>query len=141
MLPTYTVSLQQIKAFRIIRLFYSKALETYKLTLNDWVVLGNLYQNGGTRLVNLASILEVESPLITNIITSLKRQGLVELKRDPFDKRTKLVALSKKAKIQIPKIEEKLQKKQKEFFSLKSKKDINMYLDICKKFANYNVKN
>ena len=96
-IPTYTTSLYQVKAQRILRDKVTHALSDYELSSTEWTILGQIYEHkDGIRLSELAIMLGVEAPLITNLIERLVKKELVQKHAHPRDKRAKLLFLTKK---------------------------------------------
>ena len=136
MLPTYKINLLENKAQKSLRIHSNKVLSQYKLSYNDWIILGILYDKGSARLYELAKTLNVEAPFITVIVDSLEKHKLIIRKKDPFDKRAQLIALSKKAKVLVPKVEKQLQNSVSSLVKLIGKQDYNSYLSTLEKFSN-----
>ncbi len=130
MLPTYKSTLLQVKAQRIIRTHIVKLLSTFDLSLSEWIILGNLHERGGVRLADIANLLSVEAPLVTSLVVKLQKRGYLEHKIDPFDKRAKLIALTKKAKTLVPKVEREMKKELRFATGFINEKEYAVYLQV-----------
>ena len=64
------------------------------MTLTQLFTISTLARGGPRRITDLAVIQGVAQPSMTETIASLERAGLVERRRDRFDRRVSLVALT-----------------------------------------------
>ena len=129
-LPTYKTSLLQTKAYRLLREYIVAIFKEYDLTVTQWSVLGNLYESTQMRLADIAELLGVEAPHITNMIDILIQKGLVERKENIDDKREKLITLTPKAQELIPHIEQEAYKKLHDLFQGISEETVNTYFSV-----------
>ncbi|HSY16102.1 MAG TPA: MarR family transcriptional regulator [Jatrophihabitantaceae bacterium] len=63
-------------------------------SLTALATLATLARTGPRRITDLAAIEGVTQPSVTALVTALERDGLVERRSDPSDKRVALVALT-----------------------------------------------
>lgn len=101
----YNAGLLQGKAYRILTAQLTSALLPYNLSIPEWKLLGQLADNGSMKLAKLADLLGVEAPLITSLVDSLEKKGLVRRTDDKVDKRAKIIQGTKKAMKLVGKIE------------------------------------
>lgn len=87
----YNSGLLQGKAHRVINSTISEILLPYNISLPEWKLLGQLADNGNMKLVKLADLLGVEAPLVTSLVDSLEKKGLVKRTNDPQDRRAKVL--------------------------------------------------
>lgn len=64
------------------------------LSLTALATLATLERTGPRRITELALVENVAQPSMTSLITNLERQGLVERRSDPADRRVALVAIT-----------------------------------------------
>lgn len=128
--------LLQAKEYRMLRTFLNELLKGYDISTTEWIIMGMLHERGGVRLADVAKSLDVEAPLITSLIEKLEKKEITSRKADPFDKRARLVALTKKGKLLIPKIEKELQKKLKQKFKDIPDKDYATYVKVQQRLIN-----
>lgn len=105
MYTTYKSGLLQSKAYRIMRGHLAKILSVYDLSIPEWTILGQVFEQDGIRLAEISNILSVEAPLITTLSDQLEKKGLVARADDPQDRRAKLLKLTEKGRELVPKIE------------------------------------
>ncbi len=105
MYTTYKSGLLQAKAYRIMRGHLAKILSIYDLSIPEWTILGQVFEQDGVRLAEISEILSVEAPLVTTLADQLEKKGLVTRTDDPQDRRAKLLTLTQKGKEIVPQIE------------------------------------
>src|SRR5258706_4419715 len=111
MYTTYKTGLLQAKAYRIMRGHLAKILSVYDLSIPEWTILGQVYEQEGVRLAEISTILSVEAPLVTTLTDQLEHKEFVYRSDDPQDRRAKLLTLTDKGKELVPKIEKEASKK------------------------------
>jgi DNA-binding MarR family transcriptional regulator len=111
MYTTYKTGLLQAKAYRIMRGHLAKILSAYDLSIPEWTILGQVFEQEGIRLAEISGILSVEAPLVTTLTDQLEQKGLVARSDDPQDRRAKLLTLTERGKEIVPKIEKEASKK------------------------------
>lgn len=96
-LTTYQAVISQARAFRALRTFMADTLKRYDLTLTEWLMIGSVVDTAGKgiRISELADLLGVEMPVITNLVNRAEKTGWVTRLSDPDDKRAKLVYSTK----------------------------------------------
>lgn len=140
--PTYRAGLLQAKAYRILKQKTALILLPYDLSTLDWALLGILNDTkDGRRMITLATILGVEAPLITRMVTKLEKKKLVRQKKDHEDVRAKVVTFTNEGRNQVKKIETILRKNIKENFKGISKRDLLRYLYVLEKIVANDEKN
>jgi DNA-binding MarR family transcriptional regulator len=120
----------QVKAYRVLRQHVNEVLVNYDLSLTEWAILCNVHENKKMKLAEIAMFLEVESPLVTNLIDQLLKKKFVIRKNDKNDKRAKIVSLSKNAITKLPEIEENLRKKMETLLSGISEVELETYFRV-----------
>ena len=129
--PTYTTSLYQVKAQRILRDKATEALSDFDLSSTEWTILGQIYEHkDGIRLSELAILLGVEAPLITNLIERLVKKGFVQKHNHPRDKRAKLLFLTKKGQDLLPEVEGLVQEKMQKVLKGATDDDLATYYKV-----------
>lgn len=101
----------QVKAYRLLQAQVYGCLEDFGLNPTQWFVLGYIQEHKkGVRLTEIATILGVETPLITMMADKLEKLELVKRTTHPTDGRAKLLVLTKKGATLLPKIEQEVRK-------------------------------
>jgi len=99
----------QVKAYRLLQAQVYGFLEDFGLNPTQWFVLGYLQEHKkGVRLTEIATLLSVETPLITMMADKLEEQGLVKRTTHPTDGRAKLLIITPKGSALLPKIEQRV---------------------------------
>src|SRR5688572_5058374 len=105
-LNAYSAGLLQGKAYRALNIHLNKTLFPYDLSVPEWKLIGQLFENGPMKLAAIAERLNVEPPLITNLIDQLEKKELVERISDKKDRRAKIIHATKKAQKIIPRVDQ-----------------------------------
>lgn len=132
-LTTYGIGLLQAKAFRILKQQTNEALKKYNISSVDWALLGVLHEHAaGLRLSEIASILGVEAPFVTQTMDSLLAQDLIDKTALGNDARVKMLQLTDKGKRLIPEIEAHTRKEMRHLLHGASPRDVLAYRKILK---------
>jgi DNA-binding MarR family transcriptional regulator len=102
----YHCGLLQIKAHRVVRSHLNKALSKFDISIPEWSLLAHLRDQRGIRLSEIATLLQVEAPLVTTLVHQLERLNLVSRKDDPRDSRAKHISLTAKGRRVLPRMDE-----------------------------------
>ena len=96
-LTTYQAVISQARAFRTLRSFMSDILKQYDLTITEWLLIGSVVDTAGMgiRISELAELLGVEMPVVTNLVNRAEKTGWVTRLADDKDKRAKRVYSTK----------------------------------------------
>ncbi len=92
-------------AYRELRAVVARTLEQYNISPSEWGLLGVLYEYPLLEQKEIAAFLSVEPPLVTQMITILRKKQMIEITNSPDDKRKKIVSLTLTTRSQIPLIE------------------------------------
>lgn len=130
-MPTYKSGILQVKAYRILQENVSQTLEKFDINPSKWSILGLVYENkDGIRLSEIANILNVEPPLITQLVNELKQKRIMELHPHPQDKRAKLLFLTSKGKSLIPSVEQLLTETLNKLLANITKEELDAYRKV-----------
>lgn len=127
MYTTYKSGLLQAKAYRIMRSHLAKILSAYDLSIPEWTILGQVYEQEGVRLAEISDILSVEAPLVTTLTDQLVLKEFVTRTDDPQDRRAKLLTLTPKGKELVPQIEHSASIRMKELMHGITDEDLFAY--------------
>lgn len=83
-----------VRSFTKIRAKELPFIESFGITMQQFVVLEALYHLGDLRIGELIQITLSTSGNMTVVIKNLTKKGLAEAKRDPRDKRATIVSLT-----------------------------------------------
>lgn len=132
-LTTYGIGLLQAKAFRILKQETNEALKKYNISSVDWALLGVLHEHAdGLRLSEIASILGVEAPFVTQTMESVLAQGLIEKTSPHNDARVKILKLTDKGRQLVPEIETHARNQMRHLLHGATARDVLAYRKILK---------
>lgn len=86
------------KVLRRIQAYYQQCLAPFGLTVSQFFVLGALYDRDGVSFSELSERVAVDASTLTGIIDRMERNGFVERRPDPEDRRVVRIFLTPKAK-------------------------------------------
>lgn len=105
-----------------------------KNSANNWYVLNEIKQSGGSTLSSIADSLAIHISTVCRVLEALKDHGLVKQKFGA-DKREKFLEITKKGLQEIAKIEKKSNQKFLNAFRFLGQKDQDQIVDAIKKYA------
>lgn len=126
----YNSGLVQGKAYRVLTAHISTVLLPYNLSIPEWKLLGQLADHGTVKLAKLAELLGVEAPLVTSLVDSLEKKGLVKRTNHTQDKRAKLLEGTKKAYTMLDDIEPKMKAKIRLLLHGTTDEELNTYIRV-----------
>ena len=131
-LTTYQGVIAQARAFRALRAFMSESLQRHHLTITEWLMIGTVVDTSGKgiRISELAEILGVEMPVITNLVNRAEKSGWVTRLPDPNDKRAKLVFSTKEGGIKACDIEGEIRSATTAWLDGLSPEELLVYLNV-----------
>lgn len=98
-IPTYLTGVIFAKSSKALREAVARGLGKHELSPTAWSLLGAVASSpNGIRLVELAERLGVKAPFVTALTHDLVDRGLIERAQHQFDKRAKLLVLTRKGK-------------------------------------------
>lgn len=107
--PTYLTAALFAKSYKSLRDTVTRELSQHDLSTVAWTLLGAVASApNGIRLVELAEELGVRAPFVTTLTHDLVERGLIERAAHQFDRRAKLLVLSKKGKQFVARVEAEL---------------------------------
>jgi MarR family transcriptional regulator, transcriptional regulator for hemolysin len=81
---------------RMLRWEFDRRAQTIGLTRSQWFVLAFLLREDGVQQQRLAELMELTPITMTGLLDRLERDGWVERRPDPDDRRAKRIYLTKK---------------------------------------------
>lgn len=95
-ITTYQTVIAQARAYRKVRSFMDKTLKPYNLTITEWLIIGTAIDAGptGIRISDIAKILGVEMPVITNLVHKATNTRWLRRIEDSEDKRARRVVMT-----------------------------------------------
>lgn len=130
-----TASLLYRQSYRVLNRVVSTVLADFDLTPIEWAFLSTVYHRDGITVTELAHMLSVEAPMITQLSLQPKLNMLITLKRSDKDKRVKTMHLKSEGKKLLRKVENKLELTLEDFFKSVSPRDIKTHLKVLQYIA------
>ena len=87
------------KLTHVMAVEFDRRLRAHNLTLAQWGVLRQLWQQEGRSQVELQERLSLEAATVTGLLQRMLRAGLVERRADPVDKRVQRVFLTEQGRM------------------------------------------
>lgn len=134
-LATYEAGMLQAAAYRNLMSFMTEALVSVGLTVSEWAVLGVLMTQGDTRPSDIASIMDVKTPMATRLVRSLAEKGFVTEKAVELDQRGKMIAMTQNGRDVIMNYESTIRANMREFMSGVDRQDLIGYLRVIEYLA------
>ena len=106
-----------------------------QITHSQWLVLHLVKRNGTISIKDLANLLDITSSAVTQIVEGLVNKGLLLRKRNPDDRRTLKIELSKKFKNQFDSIKNKSFKTLSLLFDALDDDELLKYCELNDKIA------
>lgn len=128
----YNVGILQGQAYKTLQNFLTRALLAFNLSIPEWKLLGQLYDHKELRVADLATLLAYDPPLVTNLIDSLEKKGLLRRKSHKKDRRVKMIIPSQKATGLIEAIEPEVRKELGTLLTGITSKEMEIYSKILR---------
>ena len=122
------------KTARRITQIYDEALAPSGLTVTQFGILGNLAGRGELSIGQLAEHLGMDPTSLNRTLKPLQRDGLIEEKADPDDKRVRLISLTKAGLSTLPdaiKLWKSAQQHVVSDLGSSAVSDLNRHLDVA----------
>ncbi len=136
-LTTYQAVIAQSRAFRALRTFMSTTLLRHNLTMTQWLMLGMIVdaKEAGVRVSDLADVLGVEMPVVTNLVNRAEQAGQIRRVADDTDKRSRRIVVTPEFAECICAIEGELQHEAQQWMCGLSRQDMDGYFAIVEALA------
>lgn len=131
-LTTYQELINQSKSYRTLRNFMAVTLDSYGLTLTEWLVIGCAVDAGpnGIKLSDVAKELDVEIPMITNLVKRAVSTKWIVRVVDKDDKRAKRIIMTKSGLEEACNIEGELKKRTAQWLDDIDKQTLKGYYTV-----------
>lgn len=138
---TYEAGVLQARAYRKLRAFMSSQLRKHDLTMMQWALLGMVVDNrkSGITIGTLAHILEVEPPLVTNMVNDAIANGMLMKQTDTKDRRVRIVLPTDKCINRVNKVEKQLRGEFKVWVKSINSLQLAGYIKTLKQIADLEV--
>ncbi len=136
-LATYEAGMIQAAAFRNLTAFMSKALLPSNITMSEWSLLGALATNDCMRPSDIATLMDVKTPMATRLVKSLVEKELIHEKPVSGDQRGKMIAMTTKGQELLDKEEIRIRDAMRDYMSDVPREDLNAYLRVLAHLARH----
>lgn len=98
----YLIGVELVNSARLISKLYVTYAKREGVSESEWSILSALHMNGGAenrglKQVELAEILQIQPITLTRMLKQLEKNGMVERRRDPEDRRAWRIHLTPKS--------------------------------------------
>lgn len=133
--PLLTASLLYRQSYRVLNHVVANVLNKFEITPLEWAFLSAIYYSNEITVTELANLLGVETPMITQLANQDKIKTLILIKKSKDDKRVRTLSVNAKAKRMLAKLEKELDAVLNDFFSGVDQKDIDAHLRVLAHIA------
>lgn len=140
-ITTYQAGVAQASVNRMLRKVSDRALKPFGLTKMQWMAIGCILDAGkqGTRITDLANVLDTTLPYLTNMMNQLESRGIIIKKYSQRDGRSKLVFIRPEFVPQCANIEATLRQALREsIYSHVDPHDFRIYMKVM--YELYNIR-
>jgi len=133
--PEKYVCYKLSKVMRKVQRYYEYNLAPFEITPVQFYVLSALLENDGMKFKDLARSVNIDGSTLTGILDRMERNGFVERRDDPDDRRSLLVFMTDKAKERgatMISLAERLDMEIREHFS---DEDFNTFIKVLDKIT------
>lgn len=131
-LSAYNAGLLQGKAYAGLYEKLMQALSPFNISVPEWKLLGQVYDNNQIKLSDLAEKLRYDPPMVTKLVKSLEKKGLLKRKQDPADERAKMIVATESGIKLIKKAEPDVKKMMSVILEGASSKEFAIYIKVLK---------
>lgn len=93
-LNAYSTGLLQGTAYSRLHAHLTKALFPFGVSIPEWKLLGQVYENHEVNLSALAQLLDYDPPMVTKLVKQLERKKLLKRELHKHDERIKVITIT-----------------------------------------------
>jgi len=127
---SYIAGAIQSRSYKAMQRHLEDVLVVYKLSANEWKVLGLIVETPHTTISHICITLDVELPYITDVVNKLVIREYIKKINSKEDKRSKLLVLTPRALNILPLVEEDVRKRMRELLFGITPDELKIYLKI-----------
>jgi DNA-binding MarR family transcriptional regulator len=120
-----------------------RTLKDHDLSSTEWSLLGVISdetKNGGIRVSDLASLLDVETSFITNMVKKLIKNDYVEYGYDEDDGRVRLIKGTDKCHLKVVEIENDMRSEMRQWLGDVKPTELLQYITVLGKISKKTIK-
>lgn len=99
--PSKYICYKLSRVMRKVHRYYESKFSQYGITPSQFYVLTAVWEKDGVKFKDLAKSLDMDGSTLTSILDRMERLELLERRNDPEDRRSLLVFLKERAKLEI----------------------------------------
>lgn len=122
---------------RVLQKVGDSQLRPHGFAISYVPVLRALENGAALPLTELARIAGVEQPTMTETLARMERDGIVERKPNPSDKRSTLIVVSRRARAKYPKVSASLRAAEDELMSVLSLSEKRQIVELLIRIATH----
>lgn len=129
-LNAYSSGLLQGKAYSRLHRYLTNTLLPYNVSVPEWKLLGQLFENHKIKLNELADLLSYDPPMVTKLVKRLEKKELVKREQDPSDERAKIITITQEGSKLIKELEPKVKITMAQILKGISKEELTTYIKV-----------
>lgn len=131
-LTSHRTGLLQGTAYSRLHENLTEVLDPFEISIPEWKLLGQLYDNGKIRLSFLSDLLSYDPPMVTKLTKSLRKKKLITREYDREDERVKIVVITPDAVKILRKIDPIVKKRMGDILRGVSQEELKVYIKVLK---------
>lgn len=133
--------MENFRALRRTVAFHAPGGHLPRITHSQWGALMSIERSGESTVRDVAKTLGVTSSAATQLVDGLVQSGYVQRQASPKDRRTVILTLTKKTKVQVDNMKKERLRKFLKFFEVLDDREFNQYIALNKKIVERLLKN
>jgi DNA-binding MarR family transcriptional regulator len=129
-LNAHGLGLLQGTAYSRLHENLTQVLNPFGISIPEWKLLGQLYDNGNMRLSSLSDLLSYDPPMVTKLTKSLRKKKLITREYDREDERVKIVVITPEAVKILRKIDPIVKIRMRDILKGVSREELNVYIKV-----------
>ncbi|HSW47495.1 MAG TPA: MarR family transcriptional regulator [Candidatus Saccharimonadales bacterium] len=135
-LTAHSTGLLQGTAYSRLHANLTEILVPFNLSIPEWKLLGQLYDNGNIRLNVLSELLSYDPPMVTKLAKQLEKKQLLRREIDPTDERAKIIALTPSASKLLKQIDPIVKKRLGNMLKGITQEELKIYIKVLNVIVN-----
>lgn len=135
-LKAYSSGLLQGKAYNRLHKYLTNILIPYNLSVPEWKLLGQLYENHKIKLNELAELLSYDPPMVTKLAKRLEKKAFAQRMQDPTDERAKIITITTDGSKLIEQIEPQVKIAMAQLLQGITREELVSYIKVLTRIVN-----
>lgn len=134
-IATSSAGILQGQAYRVLHSVMGKSLKPHGISLTGWALLGVIAASPGVRPSYVATRLNVQRPLVTQLLRVYEDRDLLKRTAEPTDSRAKHITLTPHGYKFVEMIEQKIKRDLQGFLGDVPIGELTTYFRVLRKIA------